>query len=55
MSLVGLRTILRDVFFYDFRDPFPLLGGLVLTPSVTNANFHLIINIILIILSNYFL
>lgn len=55
MSGAGLRAILRDVFFSDFRDPLTLLGGLVLTPGVTNANFHTMIDIALVVSSTYFL
>ena len=55
MSGAGPRAILRDVFFFDFRDPFTLLGGLVLTPGVTNANFHSMIDIVLVVSSTYFL
>ena len=55
MSGAGPRAILRDVFFFDFRDPLTLLGGLVLTPGVTNANFHAMIDIVLVVSSTYFL
>ena len=41
--------------FYDLRDPYVLLGGLVLTVGVTNANFYSMIDIILVISSTYFL
>lgn len=53
MPGAGLRALGRDVFFYDLRDPSTLLGGLVLNPGVTNANFYSMINIILIITSTY--
>jgi hypothetical protein len=55
MSGAGLRAILRDIFSYDFRDPSTLLGGLVLTPGVTNANFHSMIDIVLVVSGTYFL
>lgn len=55
MSGAGLRAILRDVFFFDFRDPLTLLGGLVLTPGVSSANFYSMIDIALVVSSTYFL
>lgn len=53
MPGAGLRALARDVFFYDLRDPSTLLGGLVLNPGVTNANFYSMINIVLVITSTY--
>ena len=55
MSGAGRRAILRNIFFFDFRDPFTLLGGLVLTPGITNANFYSMLDIALVISSTYFL
>lgn len=49
----GVRAIARDVFFYDLRDPSTLLGGLVLTPGITNANFYSMLDIILVISTTY--
>lgn len=51
----GVRARARDVFFYDLRDPYTLLGGLVLSPGVTNANFYSMVDIVLVISSTYFL
>ena len=51
----GTRALGRDVFFYDFKDPYTQLGGLVLTRGVTGANFYSMIDIVLVISSNYFL
>lgn len=55
MSDAGPRAILRDVFIFDLKDPSTLLGGLVLTPGITNANFHSMIDIALVISGPYFL
>src|SRR3954452_8864559 len=35
----------RDVHIYDNKDRTTLLGGLILSPGVTNANFHAMIRI----------
>lgn len=51
----GIRTIRRDVFFYDLKDLSTQLGGLVLTRGITNANFYAMIDIVLVISSAYFL
>lgn len=53
MPGAGIRALARDVFFYDLRDPSTLLGGLVLNPGITNANFYSMIEIVLIISSTY--
>lgn len=55
MSGAGSRAIPRNVFFFDFKDPLTLLGGLYLTPGITNANFHSMIDITVVISSSYFL
>ncbi|KAK3942302.1 hypothetical protein QBC46DRAFT_339755 [Diplogelasinospora grovesii] len=44
----GVRALARDVFFYDIRDRNTVLGGLVLNPGVTNADFYTMINIVFI-------
>jgi hypothetical protein len=44
----GDRALDRDVFIYDAKDPDKVLGGLVLTNGVTNANFYLMIEIMII-------
>lgn len=46
MSREGVRALARDVFIYDLRDLDTLLGGLVLTAGVTNANFYAMVDII---------
>ncbi|KAL2020245.1 hypothetical protein VTK56DRAFT_8671 [Thermocarpiscus australiensis] len=55
MPPASTRAIRSDVFFYDLRDPSVQLGGLVLTPGVTNANFYSMIEIVIVISSDYFL
>ncbi|KAK5654898.1 hypothetical protein OQA88_6936 [Cercophora sp. LCS_1] len=50
MSREGVRALARDVFIYDLRDFDTLLGGLVLTAGVTNANFYAMVDIIIDIL-----
>ena len=50
MSREGARALARDVFIYDLQDFDTLLGGLVLTASVTNANFYAMVDIIIDIL-----
>ena len=47
MSREGARALARDVFIYDLRDFDTLLGGLVLTTGVTNANFYAMVDIII--------
>ncbi|KAK0651382.1 HNH endonuclease-domain-containing protein [Cercophora newfieldiana] len=47
MSREGARALARDVFIYDLRDFDTLLGGLVLTAGVTNANFYAVVDIII--------
>jgi hypothetical protein len=47
MSHKGIRALARDVFLYDFKDFNTLLGGLVLTTGVTNANFYAFVEIII--------
>jgi len=42
------RSLGRDVFIYSANDPDKVLGGLVLTNGVTNANFYAMVEIIII-------
>jgi hypothetical protein len=49
------RSAGRDVHIYDARDPDTVLGGLILTNGVTNANFHSMVEIFCIFDSAYFL
>jgi hypothetical protein len=49
------RSVGRDVHIYDAKDPDTVLGGLVLTNGVTNANFYSMVEIFCIFDSDYFL
>jgi hypothetical protein len=42
------RSLGRDVFIYDGKDPDSVLGGLILTNGVTNANFYSMVEILII-------
>jgi hypothetical protein len=42
------RSLGRDVFIYDAKDPDEVLGGLILTNGVTNANLYSMVEIIII-------
>ena len=43
----------RNVHIYDPPDPDTVLGGLILTDGVTNANFYSMIEILYIFDRNY--
>jgi hypothetical protein len=43
----GDRTLDRDVFIYDAKDSDKVLGGLILTNGVTNANFYSMVEIMI--------
>lgn len=45
----------RDVHIHDSNNPTEVLGGLILTNGVTNANLYAMINIIVEIRGTYFL
>jgi len=47
------RSAGRDVHLYDMKDPSEVLGGLILTNGVTNANFHTMVETIFIFQSPY--
>ena len=49
------RSAGRNVHIYSANDPTTVLGGLVLTNGVTNANFYSMVEIIFIFGSDYFL
>ena len=49
------RSAGRDVHIYDANDPNTVLGGLILTNGVTNANFYLMVEVFLFIDSEYVL
>lgn len=43
----------RDVHIYDAKDPSTIIGGLILTNGVTNANFYSMVEILLLFTSNF--
>jgi hypothetical protein len=43
----------RDVHIYDAKDPTTVLGGLILTDGVTNANLYSMIEIIVLFESDF--
>ena len=45
----------RNVHIYDPNNPDPALGGLVLTPGVTNTNFYSLVEILVIFTSTFIL
>ena len=49
------RSAGRDVFIYDAKDPDTVLGGLILTNGVTNANFYSMAEIFVFVDSDYVL
>jgi hypothetical protein len=46
--LAGNRARGRNAFIYDANDPDKVLGGLVLTNGVTNANLYSMVEIMII-------
>jgi hypothetical protein len=48
------RSLDRDVLIYDANDPDEVLGGLVLTNGVTNANFYSMVEIMIILVGGGF-
>ncbi|KAF8464668.1 hypothetical protein BDZ91DRAFT_729597 [Kalaharituber pfeilii] len=49
------RSAGRDVHIYNVDDPATVLGGLILTNGVTNANFYSVVEIIVLFDQDYFL
>src|SRR5579862_9612050 len=49
------RSAGRNVHVYDAKDPDTVIGGLILTHGITNANFYSMMEIICIFDSVYFL
>jgi hypothetical protein len=45
----------RNVLIYDANNPTVVLGGLILSNGVTNANFYLMAEIFIIFISTFFL
>ena len=54
MSLAN-RSFGRNVHLYNANDPATVIGGLLLTNGVTNANFYSMVEIICIFDQQYFL
>jgi len=52
---VASRSARRNVHIYDTNNPTTVLGGLILTNGVTNANFYSMVEIICIFDANFFL
>lgn len=52
---VANRSLGRDVHIYNANDPATMLGGLVLTKGVTNANFYSMVEVFLFFDCDYFL
>jgi hypothetical protein len=52
---VGDRSAGRNVHIYDAKDPDTVIGGLILTNGVTNANFCSMVEIFCIFDGNYVL
>jgi len=50
-----LRSAGRNVHIYDLNDPTTEIGGLLLLPGVTNANFYAMIEIIVVFSRPFFL
>ncbi|KIW78778.1 hypothetical protein Z517_08617 [Fonsecaea pedrosoi CBS 271.37] len=51
----GDRSAGRNVYIYDLNDRTTVIGGLILQPGVTNANFYAMIEIIVIFEGPFFL
>jgi hypothetical protein len=49
------RSVGRDVHIHDANNADVVLGGLVLTPGVTNANFYSMVEILIIFTSSFIL
>ncbi|OAL37385.1 hypothetical protein AYO20_03234 [Fonsecaea nubica] len=49
------RSVGRNVHIYDLNNPTTVIGGLLLLPGVTNANFYAMIEIIVIFEGPFFL
>ena len=49
------RSAGRGVHLYDLNDPTTEIGGLILLPGVINANFYVMIEIIIIFESPFLL
>jgi hypothetical protein len=48
-----LRSFGRDVHIYDANEPATVLGGLILTDGVTNANFYSMVEIFILFTGSF--
>ena len=48
MAAYPSRSTGRDVHIYDANDPNKVLGGLILTNGVTNANFYSMVEVFVV-------
>ena len=55
IAMPANRAAGRNVRFYDAKDPATVLGGLRLTPGVTNANFHAMLELVVVFAGAYVL
>jgi hypothetical protein len=47
------RSVGRDTFIHDAKHPEEVIGGLILTAGITNANFYTMVDIVCIFDQNY--
>lgn len=47
MSL-STRSIDRNVYVFDNQEPTKVLGGLCITPGITNKSFHIMIEVLIV-------
>ena len=43
----------RDVHIYDSNDPATVIGGLILSNGITNANFYSMVEILVLFISHF--
>ena len=55
MVMASNRSVGRDIYIYDAHNPNIVLGGLILTNGVTNANFYSMVEVFLRFDSDYLL
>ena len=53
MLMAANRSAGRDVHIYNANDPDTVLGGLILTNGVTNANFYSMVEVFLLFDKEY--
>jgi hypothetical protein len=49
----GDRSKGRDVYIYDTKERTTVIGGLILTNGITNANFYSMVEMIVLFTSNF--